>query len=267
MSDVYPARLYVAVHEGNPGDVAFYRRCCADAGSVLELGCGDARVLAELAEPGRTLLGVDIDDELLALAHERRARMAPELAAGLELRRGDMGAAVDDDGEGEAGAIEPDRRFDRIIIPYGGLYCLLDEAAVASLLTTVVRHLAADGLLIFDVWAADGFHAEADPEDLDPSWLERVKTIEVDEVVYEVLERSRWDKPAQRLDVTYLHVAVGAEEAVEGELPQRYLLLDQLRELLRDAGLDIRSLHGGFEGQPYDPDESMLLVVVAGRGS
>ena len=50
MSDVYPARLYVAVHEGNPGDVAFYRRCCADAGSVLELGCGDARVLAELAE-------------------------------------------------------------------------------------------------------------------------------------------------------------------------------------------------------------------------
>ena len=62
-------------------------------------------------------------------------------------------------------------------------------------------------------------------------------------------------------------MAVGAEEAIEGELPQRYLLLDQLRELLRDAGLDIRSLHGGFEGQPYDPAESMLLVVVAGRGS
>jgi hypothetical protein len=53
----YPAQLYAAVHDGNPGDVAFYRERCADARAVLELGCGDARVLAELAAPGRALVG------------------------------------------------------------------------------------------------------------------------------------------------------------------------------------------------------------------
>ena len=42
----YPAHLYAAVHDGNAGDVEFYRQRCAGAESVLELGCGDARVLA-----------------------------------------------------------------------------------------------------------------------------------------------------------------------------------------------------------------------------
>ncbi|HLT36253.1 MAG TPA: class I SAM-dependent methyltransferase, partial [Enhygromyxa sp.] len=67
----YPARLYAAVHDGNPGDVEFYRRRCAGARSIVELGCGDARVLAALAEPGRRLVGVDIDPELLELARVR----------------------------------------------------------------------------------------------------------------------------------------------------------------------------------------------------
>lgn len=245
----YPARFYAAVHDGNPGDVEFYRRRCAGVRSIVELGCGDARVLAALAEPGRVSVGVDIDAEQLALARARGGT--------IELIEADMCSVGLVDRLGG-------RRFDRVIIPHGGIYCLLDEAALAASLRHAAALLDDGGLLLLDAWAADGFHVEAEPEDQDPSWLERVKTIEVDGERYEVLERSTWDKPAQRLDVTYLHVRVGGEEAIEGLLPQRYVLAEQLCALLEEAGLDLVELAGDFDGGPYD-DESELMVVTARR--
>ncbi|MFV8754250.1 class I SAM-dependent DNA methyltransferase [Nannocystaceae bacterium ST9] len=248
MSDEYDAGLYAAVHDGNPGDVEFYRARCAGARSLLELGCGDARVLAGLREPGRTLVGVDIDGELLELARARAG------ASTIEWVHADMA--------------DPNlllgRRFDRVVIPHGGLYCLLDDAGLVAALTNVARLLAPGGLLILDAWAADGFHRDAEPDDQSEGWLERVKTIELEGDDWEVLERSRWDKPAQRLDVTYLHVRVGDEEAVEGLLRQRYLTSDQLRARLSEVGLEPIEFAGGFAGEPWD-DEAELMVVIARR--
>jgi SAM-dependent methyltransferase len=245
----YPAKLYAAVHDGNPGDVAFYQRRCAGARSVLELGCGDARVLAALAAPGRALVGVDIDPELIELA---RARLQATPGAEFELRCADMRELV------------LERRFDRVIIPHGGLYCLLDEASLTATLARVAALLEPDGQLILDSWAADGFELEADPDDQDPGWLEVVKAVEIDGERWEVLERSSWDKPAQRIDATYLHVRVGDEEAVEGLLRQRYVLAEQLRDQLARAGLELLELLGDFSGSAYDL-ESELMVAIACR--
>ncbi|KIG13933.1 Methyltransferase [Enhygromyxa salina] len=255
MSTDYPARFYAAVHDGNPGDIEFYRERCAGARSILELGCGDARVLGALAEraaDGCSLVGVDIDAQLLELAAAR--------APTLEFVCADMCTV----GDAQSGAGLGGRRFDRVIIPYGGLYCLLTEDAVAATLARVADLLTDEGLLVLDVWAADGFHADADPDDQDPSWLERVKIIELDGDRWEVLERSSWDKTRQRIDATYLHVRVGAEEAIEGTLCQRYLLAEQLRAALAAAGLELVELAGGFDRQPYT-DESELMVVSARR--
>jgi SAM-dependent methyltransferase len=244
----YPARLYAAVHDGNPGDVEFYRRRCAGARSILELGCGDARVLAALAAPGRALVGVDIDLALLELAH---ARLRATPGAEFDLHCADMRELV------------LERRFDRVIIPHGGLYCLLDEAALAATLARVATLLEDDGEVILDAWAADGFVLEADPDDQDPSWLERVKAVEIDGERWEVLERSSWDKPAQRIDATYLHVRVGDEQAVEGLLRQRYVLGEQLRAQLAAVGLARVELHGDFAGSTYDLDSDLMVAIAA----
>ena len=254
MSD-YPARLYAAVHDGNPGDVEFYRRRCADARSIVELGCGDARVLAALAAPGRRLVGIDIDPELLELA---RARLSATPDAEFELHCVDMR-------ELELGG----RRVDRVIVPYGGIYCLLPDEShdqsrdpLRATLERVAALLEPDGALILDAWAADGFHAEAEPDDQDSGWLEIVKAVELDEQRWEVLERSTWNKPAQRIDATYLHLRVGDEHAVEGLLRQRYVLAEQLRTSLAAAGLELAELHGDFDGSPYDLDSELMVAVV-----
>ena len=60
----YPAKLYSLVHRGTPGDVPFYREACADAGAILELGCGYGRILEALAMPDRLLIGLDRDPGL-----------------------------------------------------------------------------------------------------------------------------------------------------------------------------------------------------------
>jgi SAM-dependent methyltransferase len=263
VSDEYDAELYAAVHDGNPGDLEFYRARCAGASSVLELGCGDARVLATLAEPGRSLVGVDIDDALLELARTRLVDLGSAGAGSIEPEHDANGGLFVE--LIHADMADPSllvgRRFDRVVLPHGGLYCLLDERALAATLANAARLLEPGGALILDAWAADGFHRDAEPDDQSEGWLERVKTIELDGDDWEVLERSRWDKPNQRIDVTYLHVRVGDEEAVEGVLRQRYLTSDQLQAALVAAGFTGIELAGGFAGEPWDDDAELLVVV------
>lgn len=229
----YPARFYAALHRGSPGDLAHYQRVCRGASSVLELGCGSGRVLAALAAPGRRVVGVDRDPEQLALAEETLRDLDPEHRRGIELIEGAMES------------ISLGERFDRVLVPFGGLWCLLDDAALHATLRTIVDHLAPGGRVAFDGYRADEFHHEAEPDDVPEDAHTPLTRVEVDGVAYEVLERSTWDKPRQRIDVSYLYVDE-AGRGVEGTIAQRYLLEPQLRAALERVGLTIVRLDGGF---------------------
>ena len=246
----YPAALYELVHRGTAGDLSFYARSCRGARRVLELGCGYGRVLAALQdEPGLELCGLDRDSELLARARNR-------LPESVELVPGDM-CNFDLDG----------RRFDRILIPHSGLYCLPDDAACVSCFAACCRHLAPGGQLVFDAYAADLFHLEADPADHDDLHLEPLITVESDGTCYDVFERSLWNRPSQRVDVSYEYIPRGGGEAALGRLRHRYLLLDQIEALLQRAGLRLLSLAGDWQGQPADPQGDMWVATAAATGS
>ncbi len=211
----YPADLYAAVHVGTPGDIAFYRRVTDGAGSVLELGCGYGRVLSSLDASVR--VGVDLDPALLAMA---RARMGGQsvLVEG-DLRTVDVGA-----------------RFDAVIAPYSTLYCLETEADLGRALERARAHLLGDGIFAFDVWYADDFHENADPNV--PASYEPVAEVEVDGIPYVVEERSEWDRDAQTLVVDYRHTSA-AGEVRHGRIVHRYALEPQLTRLLAEAKLRI----------------------------
>jgi SAM-dependent methyltransferase len=239
-SPTYDARLYAAVHDGTPGDLAFYQRVCSGARSVLELGCGYGRVLEALVDRVPRLVGLDRDPRLLALATER---LAP---ASVELICADMRA------------FDLEEHFDRVIIPHSGLFCLLDDEALHACLCCIRRHLAPDGCLALDVYGTDGLHEQASSDDLDDQALFFIKEIELDQHRIDVFEHSTWDPLHQRIDATYVHVPDDGEAPTEGVISQRYLLREQIVAALARAGFRATEIRSGFEIADDD-----IIVVLA----
>ena len=89
----------------------------------------------------------------------------------------------------------------------------------------------------------------------------RVFRVEHEGVVYDVYERSQWDKVHQRIDATYVHVPRGSGETLTGTIPQRYLLSEQVPELLARGGLELVVMHGDFDQCVFDEDAEHLIVT------
>jgi SAM-dependent methyltransferase len=244
------AELYALTHRGTAGDLEFYTRVCGGARGVLELGCGYGRLLCALSRRGRRVLGLDSNPELLALA-KRSLRALPESKRrGVEVVNADMSRFAFAE------------RFERILLPYNGLYCLLGRRAALSCFRAVRATLAPGGLFLFDVWNAAPFHrasssrASADAD-------EPIVTIEHGGRVWDVFEHSRTRRSAQRLDVRYDYLPRGGGRSCSIVIPQRYYLEPELRDLLARAGLELRQRWGDFSGARFS-SRSEHLIVAAG---
>lgn len=229
----YPPTLYAALHRGNPGDIAYYRAACEGAASVLELGCGYGRVLAELADVVEQRWGLDEHPGLIALAAETTT-------AALKL--------------GTMQAFSLERTFDRIIIPYNGLYCLLTDADVQACLSRVRAHLAPGGRLIFDVYPYDG---PPDEDDVDPE-PQPIVSIDDGDVQYTVWESVTLE-PSDVAAVTYRYAPDGDGPAVEGVIRQRGRTEDQLRAMLAAEGFVVEQWLGGFMGESLEDPEQWIV--------
>jgi SAM-dependent methyltransferase len=213
---------------------------------VLELGVGYGRLLSALSRAARSVVGLDSEPELL-----KRARRA---AKGLEEKRqGRIRFTL-----GRMEGFDLGRTFERILLPYNGLYCLLTPRALRSCLRNVRRHLAPGGEFLFDVWAADRFHAQRDPgayhDDEEP-----ILQIQRGAQRWDVFEQSRWFPRTQRLNVVYTYVTHG-HAPITIPIAQRYALSRELFALLKAQGFELRSAHGGFAGQRFGARSEHLVV-------
>lgn len=252
MDNSYDPELYALVHRGTPGDVSFYAAACRGARGVLELGCGYGRLLPALADAAAAYVGLDCDAGLLRLAKRERAALREPLRAKVSLRRGDMRA------------FRMRERFDKILIPHSGLFCLRRDADVLDCLRCARAHLREGGELLLDCYAPDAFHERSRPADVPADaeeWLARVALAAVD---YDVYERSRWDRRRQCMTVTYRHVPDGGGRALQGVIEHRYLRSAQLRSLLQRAGFVSVEQSGGFRGQRLSPRSELMVVRAHG---
>lgn len=247
MSDLYDPFLYELLHRGTEGDLGAYHRMLGGARRVLELGCGYGRVLAGLhrRDPQRSLVGVDDHPGLLARA---RARLPPSV----RLVEADMTTLA----LGE--------RFDAVIVPYSGLWCLLDDAALAGCLGVAWAHLEPGGRFIADAYAADRFaDAEPDARDDDPEPLGEVYTAEGG---WRITERSTWYKARSAFTVRYTYEPVDGGPSIDGVIEHRYRTGDALRAALVAAGFEAIRLESGFSGAPFHSDDEHLVVVATRPG-
>ena len=245
------AELYALTHRGNPGDAALYARICSGADRVLELGSGYGRLIAKLAQPGRLVTGLEVDAALLALARRELGHLPLAARRGVRLIQGDMRhfALI--------------QRVSHVLLPYNGLYCLLSKRDALACLRAVRAALAVGGLFAFDVWNAEGFQ---------PQRVAQSSLVEADPIVtldhagrtWDVFERSRIGRAAQRLDVTYRYVPTTGP-ALELTIRQRYYRASELGELLERAGFVVDKRYGHFSGSRFT-SRSPHLIVIARAG-
>jgi SAM-dependent methyltransferase len=246
MLDTLDARLYALTHRGNAGDVAHYVRVCRSAKSVLELGAGSGRILTALAKPGREVWGLELDTSLLKLGRSAIKQLAPGARSGVSLVAGDMRR------------FELPRRFERVILPYNGLYCLLGLPAAAACMRSVHAALQPGGVFAFDVWHADEIHEQGLAPELHDE--ERLR-FEHAGRTWRVFESCAAARGAQRLDVTYTYAPSGRGSPRVQCIRQRYYRVPELISLLSGAGLRVRALHGSFSGSRLTKDSSRVVVT------
>lgn len=240
----YPADLYASLHTGNEGDERFYRAVCAGCDRVLELGCGTGRLLAVLAREVEDLHGLDSSEEALALARRN-------VPVSVELHRGDMES------------FEVGLDFDRVLIPFSGIYCLPDLDSVRRAFVRVEKALSPEGLVVFDGYAGDPIHEDESLEEGSDEEGE-IAVVTARGKHWRVFERSEFERKEQRFTVYYRYLAEDGEE-IFAKIRHRYLRLEEALDALQSAGLELLVAHGDFDQRVYDRDSERMIITARKR--
>jgi len=241
------AELYALTHRGNPGDVAFYGKVCRGTKRVLELGSGSGRLLVALAAAKRRLVGLELDVGLLALAKRNLRALPPAKRKSVRVLHADMRD------------FELPQRFERVLLPYNALYCLLSKRAALACFRAARRALAPGGLLALDVWNAEPF--AVGPAQLGADDSAPIVSLRYAGRTWDVFERSRVRRAAQRLDVSYTYVPRERGSALEIPIAQRYFLSSEISDLLVRAGFAIEARYGDFSGRRFSAGSAQLIVL------
>jgi SAM-dependent methyltransferase len=207
-------------------DIAFYvEEALGCDGPVVELAVGSGRIAVPIAQAGRSVIGVDLSEGMLAVARS----LAEERGVGslVDLRVGDMR---------EPPVVE---RVPLVICPFRSLLHMTDEGEKLRALRAAHDLLQPGGRLVFDVFAP----SEEDIAETQGIWLEREDCI---------FERADWDASSRTLT---LSVRSG-DSAASMEL--HWLSAIEWRRLIDEAGFDVAGLYGWFDRRPYRGDEDMI---------
>jgi len=247
------AWIYELIHRGHRGDKLFYRRVCRGAGRVLELGCGYGRLLLPIAEVAREVVGVETHPGLVERIHTRIAALPPERAGHITIARQDMRGPL------------PVGPFDRVVIPYNGLFCLPSEADQIACLAAARAVVSSGGRLIFDAYVVDEASLTSSELGAAPvaDEFEHVLTVLTPEGQFDVYEQNVEYPGAQRIDAHFRVVLAdeeGGETVFLHSVEHRFLLPTQIEPVLASAGWRLRSLAGGWRGARFGRRSALMVV-------
>ncbi len=210
-------------------DVEFYvERALAVDGPVVELAVGTGRIAIPVARAGRRVIGVDSSPAMLAVA--RAAADEAGVEDFLDLRVGDLR--------------DPPvpERVELVICPFRSLLHMRTEDEKLRALRAARNLLVDGGGFVFDVFAP----SREDIAETDGRWLEREPGI---------FERADWDEDSRTLTLSV------RSDAAETTFGLHWLSAPEWLRLLEEAELAVETLHGWFDGRPYEGDEDMVFVT------
>lgn len=188
------------------------------AGSVLDLGCGTGRHDLLLAGMGYDVTGVDLSEEMLAVASAH----APQHSS-CSFHRGDIRT------------VRLDRTFDVVVSLFHVMSYQTGNDDLAAAFATARVHLKPGGIFIFDCWYG-------------PAVLTDRPAVRVKRLEDEAISVTRLAEPAMHpndsiVDVNYQvfirDKASGQVEEVRETHQMRYLFRPEIELFARQSGLSI----------------------------
>jgi SAM-dependent methyltransferase len=245
--DALLAELFELDIAGIDDDLPFYEALAREAGgAVLELGAGTGRVAIALARAGFDVYGIDTSTAMIA----RASRNAGPGAQRLRLACADM----------REFAI--DQRFGLCFAAFGTFHHLLTPDDQRACLRAVARHLTPRGVFACDlrpVWFADWEEGESVP--LLHDWTRTLPRTGETVLKFRAV---RADIDRQLQHETHLYDCLspdGTLRRITNEVGLRYTTHADLEELLREAGLRVEHVYGGFDRAPFDDDSELMITV------
>lgn len=246
--------LYDLMYGGQTADVEFYvGRACALRGPVLEVACGNGRVLVPTRAAGVDVDGLDGD---LAMLDDARRKLD---SRGLDARL--VQADMRD--------FTLPRRYDLVTIPFNTFCHNLTQADQLATLRCCREHLESGGALVFDVFFPDPARLrehDGTPrvtiEHPHPAGEDRVRVL--DAVTSDPIEQVMHVR--RTVEIAGRDGRVTATHAIEWDL--RWVWRAEMELLLAAAGFQRREVEGrsgardGF-ARKERPDASGSLVWTA----
>ena len=239
----------------DPGDIDFYHGLCqASGGPVLEFGVGTGRIALPLAQQGMEIVGIDLFEPMLRVAHQNALDVAP-LDGSLRLIQADMRD------------FDLKRQFPVVTIPARTLLLATTEAEQIDTLCCAAKHLALDGTMAFNLFYPDPEMLADDP---DEEFLLEVVD-KPDGGRYVLTAKNRFD-----LETQLNHGVQIAEELdpkgeilrrQELEVVVRFLYPEQIIALCDRVGLEVIEMWGDFEGGELDEESDEIVVLARHKAS
>jgi SAM-dependent methyltransferase len=250
------ARLYDVDLVDDPGDLNLYRALGARMGGpIVELAVGTGRLAVPLAIDHGRVVGIDRDPAMLAAAR-RRADAAGLPQERFELVEGDVRTA----------AAAGDGTFRLGIFALNSLLLLPSRSEQQAAIASLATRLAPGGLAVVDVWLPDA-------EDLGRFdgrlALEYLRSDPETGRIVAKTASARHDAATGTVELTAIY-----DESENAVPVARWIRRDRLRlvgagELVafaEAAGLEVETLGGGYDLEPFGPGSDRAVLVARRPG-
>lgn len=226
----------------------FYRRLCLAAiGTVVEVGVGTGRIALELARHGRSIIGIDISEPMLAACR----RKAESLGVTNRLTLCRMDAR-------RLGL----RGVDLVILPFRTIGHFTTRAARRAIFAELHAALAPGGRFVFDHYIMDRTWAET--HDGVPRLMYRSASFAEDGLF--VWDTYRYDFAAGVMDCIVTVERTASDGTVaerrHTEFPFAWVTPAEVAHLAAEVGFRVESTHGDFDGGPLTHGSSNQVWIL-----
>ena len=235
-------------------DIDFYiSQIPSPQANILELGCGTGRVLIPLSQHCRYIHGVDLSPSMLQVCCENmaKANLSPEKA---RVEQGDIAN------------LDLGIKFDLITAPFRVFQNLIEDEQILGCFETVRKHLAPDGVTIFNT-----FNPYGTPNEILTKNSSTDKHYDADLpfgkgrlVRYHTFRKPAiWEGEKLVFYPNLIYQYWIGEEMIEEslmEISMRVWYPNQLLDLIETNGFEIIDKWGGYQGEAYGKGPELVVA-------